>query len=104
MGYGFDPPCQYGIDEDGTVDASAAGCATTVTPESPKTLDVLFTGPQWLHSNWLLRPMAFDNARNCPHELAPSHYGAHGFMMRIFIPMNDTDVLYPPNPTHAIPK
>merc|ERR1711918_335292 len=42
--------------------------------------------------------MTFENARNCPHELAPDHYGEHGFMMRIFFPMNETDVWYPRDP------
>jgi len=93
------PPCQIGIDEDGSADTSEEGCNKTVTPETPKLLQVLFTGPQWLHSNWLLPPMAFHNARNCPHKLAPAHYGDRGFMFRIFIPMNDTDVLVPPDPT-----
>lgn len=103
--YGF-PPCQLGIDVDGTVDAddNDTSCVNTVTPETPKFMEVLFTGKQWLHSNWLLPPMAFPNARNCPHELAPASYGERGFMFRIFIPMNETDVLYPPDPTKHLSR
>merc|ERR1712176_881470 len=95
--YGF-PPCQVGIDTDGKSESVLPSCAKTLTPDSPMTFEVLFTGPQWIHSNWLLPPMAWPHARNCPHELAPSHYGERGFMFRIFIPMNESDALYPPTP------
>lgn len=95
--YGF-RPCQLGIDTDGKFPTDLDNCSTTFTPDTPMTFEVLWTGPQWLHSNWLLPPMAWEHARNCPHDEAPSRYGDRGFMFRIFIPMNETDVLYPPAP------
>lgn len=98
--YGFEP-CQYGVNPDGSYEPGPPGfetCEQDVTPETPKFLEVFFVGSQWLHANWLLGPMAFPNARNCPHDLAPEHYGERGFMMRIFFPLNETDVYYPPNP------
>lgn len=98
--YGF-APCQFGVKPDGTYEPSHETCEREVTKETPKFLEVLFVGSQWLHANWLLPPMAFPNARNCPHDLAPQHYGDRGFMMRVFFPLNETDVHYPPTPKNA---
>lgn len=98
--YGF-APCQFGVDVDGSFEPGPPGyetCEQEVTIDTPKFLEVLFTGSQWLHGNWLLAPMALPNARNCPNDLAPEHFGERGFMMRIFFPMNETNVFLPPDP------
>ena len=62
------------------------------------TFEVLFTGTQGLHANVLLPPMAWRNARNCPHDQAPGKYAVdgRGFMCRLFFPMGEGTVAYPP--------
>ena len=95
--YGF-PPCQVGYNPDGsTEDPVHPPCVNTVTNHTPPEFVALFVGSQWLHANLMTPVMALPLARNCPHELAPSGYGKdRGFMMRIFFPLNETDVPYPP--------
>ena len=63
---------QRGYNPEGKAENSKApSCKTKITAATPKSLQILFVGSQWLHANHLLAPMGLPNARDCPHSLAP---------------------------------